>query len=110
SSHSSNQAPNNLPPTKRSRQNDSNNTVTQIDYSLTIPSPTALTTQSQQNCPSLPSTLDEIRAIINYISTPEPIVLLATSQQEVETAIAFLHTHFTFRGVYLHIINISELP
>ncbi|CAG8794538.1 27563_t:CDS:1, partial [Dentiscutata erythropus] len=41
----------------------------------------------ETNCPPLPSTLDEIRAIINYISTPEPIVLLATSQQEVENAI-----------------------
>ncbi|CAG8783784.1 12269_t:CDS:2, partial [Dentiscutata erythropus] len=153
-----------------SRQNDPNNTVTQMDYSLTTPTPTALTTQLQQTVdlqssdlpglsgpentlttepnpltannlallpdstanshqdlpmdthsnttieflpkrsyatalldhPPLPSTLDEIRAIINYISTPEPIVLLATSQQEVENAIAFLHTHFTFRWVLPH--------
>ncbi|CAG8791943.1 23100_t:CDS:1, partial [Dentiscutata erythropus] len=60
--------------------------------------------------PSLLSTLNEIRAIINYISTPEPITLTATFQQEVETAIAFLHTHFTFREVPSHIVNILELP
>ncbi|CAG8740140.1 12226_t:CDS:2 [Dentiscutata erythropus] len=64
----------------------------------------------ETNCPPLPSILDEIRAIINYIFTPEPIILPATSQQEVETAIAFLHTHFTFREVPLHIVNIPELP
>ncbi|CAG8570257.1 1058_t:CDS:1, partial [Dentiscutata erythropus] len=51
----------------------------------------------ETNCPPILPTLDEIRAIINYISTPEPIILPATSQQEVENAIAFLHTHFTFR-------------
>ncbi|CAG8585526.1 24808_t:CDS:2, partial [Dentiscutata erythropus] len=49
----------------------------------------------ETDCSSLLSTLDEIRAIINYISTPEPIILLATSQQE--------------RGSP-HIIDISELP
>ncbi|CAG8740142.1 12227_t:CDS:1, partial [Dentiscutata erythropus] len=32
-----------------SRQNDPNNTVTQMDYSLTTHSSTALTTQSQQS-------------------------------------------------------------
>ncbi|CAG8668059.1 10884_t:CDS:1, partial [Dentiscutata erythropus] len=47
-SHSSNQAPNNPSSAKRSRQNDPNSTVTQMDYSLTTFTPTALTTQSQQ--------------------------------------------------------------
>ncbi|CAG8724492.1 19560_t:CDS:1, partial [Dentiscutata erythropus] len=32
-----------------SRQNDPNNTVTQMDYFLTTPAPTVLTTQSQQS-------------------------------------------------------------
>ncbi|CAG8625502.1 8760_t:CDS:2, partial [Dentiscutata erythropus] len=64
-----------------------------------------------RNKPSLLlSTLDEIKAIINYISILEPIILPATSQQQVKTAIAFLHTHFTFREVHFHIINIPELP
>ncbi|CAG8538544.1 28357_t:CDS:2, partial [Dentiscutata erythropus] len=36
--------------------------------------------------------------------------LMATSQQEVETAIAFLHTYFIFREVPPHIIDIPELP
>ncbi|CAG8472103.1 28605_t:CDS:2 [Dentiscutata erythropus] len=60
--------------------------------------------------PLLPTTLNKIKAIINYISTTKPIILLATSQQQVEPAIAFLHTHFTFREVLTHIIDISKLP
>ncbi|CAG8784868.1 20741_t:CDS:2, partial [Dentiscutata erythropus] len=37
------------PLTKRSRQDDPNNTVIQMDYSLTTPTPTAFTIQLQQS-------------------------------------------------------------
>ncbi|CAG8773791.1 25145_t:CDS:1, partial [Dentiscutata erythropus] len=53
---------------------------------------------------------EEIKAITDHIILPENVRLLATTQHQIETTIAFLYTHFTFRGIPPYIINIPKLP
>ncbi|CAG8585543.1 24809_t:CDS:2, partial [Dentiscutata erythropus] len=64
-----------------SRQNDPNNTVTQMDYSLTISFPTVLTTQSQQT--SVRKTT-EILTLIITTNTVSNLVQQPTSAVDLQ--------------------------
>ncbi|CAG8730254.1 22371_t:CDS:2 [Dentiscutata erythropus] len=46
----------------------------------------------------------EIKAITDHISSSKHIQLPATTQQQIEDTIAFLHIHFTFRGIPPHVV------